>query len=109
MGMGDKPGQCLDKIEETENLDDETFPKWCLLHSNLNHEELFTEQIERAAKWYTLHGTAKENYKIKIVRQKAVILSAVCICIALLVLLVYFFHKKRTTDRTQKQQSGICP
>lgn len=54
----------LNKIEEPENLDDETFAKWCLLHSNLSHEELFTEQIERAAKWYKLHGTTKENTQI---------------------------------------------
>ena len=45
-----------------------------------------------------------ENNELKIARQKSAIISSICICFTLLVLLGYFLYKKKATEKIQKQQ-----
>lgn len=45
-----------------------------------------------------------ENNKLKIAQQKSTIISSICVCFALLVLLGYFLYKEKATKKIQKQQ-----
>lgn len=48
-----------------------------------------------------------ENSELKIVQQRYVIFSVICLCIALLSTLGYFFHRRKTMNRIREQEIDL--
>lgn len=61
----DSASMLLDSISTPDELDDETFARWCMLHGKITDETatglLPIYQWQRAQQWFMKHGTAEEQ------------------------------------------------